>query len=359
MQGGLRWLLLCQSALVYVLIRGGARREEARVERWMFRILLLAAVVSALYGLVDFVSPIPLPHPAADQFIWLRHSILRRAQGVFYESSSFANLCGFFLAIAVGAFFARQERLVGAPRLCLWLSVAILSMAVLVAFSRSAWVSVITTLLVFMGINQRVRFRRGAAFFVLLGLPLAILWRYSPELWDYFLNARVGYLSRVFADPNLASSGRFETWNRLWPILREYPHYLLFSIGYKTLPLTRLFHEEIIADDGYLSLLIETGLLGLGGYLAFSVSVFRTFRSPLRAGRKHLAFWCAALFSFWCGECVQMLSADAYTYWRNMAVFTAVVALVMNRAEREELTGRGTANRGPGASNAPRREARG
>src|SRR5574337_259110 len=40
-----RWLLLAQTALIYLLIRGGASVEERRSERWMFRLLLGAAVL--------------------------------------------------------------------------------------------------------------------------------------------------------------------------------------------------------------------------------------------------------------------------------------------------------------------------
>src|SRR5215475_24893 len=87
-----RWILLSQTCLVYYLIRGCARPEATRSERRMFQILFLGAVLTAAYGILDFVWPIPLSqHPLAEQFIWLSSTILRWAQGVFYESSNFAN----------------------------------------------------------------------------------------------------------------------------------------------------------------------------------------------------------------------------------------------------------------------------
>ncbi len=341
-----RWLMLCQTALMYLLIRGGARIRESRGERRMVQILLLAAVLTAAYGIIDFVWPVPLPHPAADQFIWLRDAIIRRAQGAFYESSNFANLCGFFLAMSAAAFLSRKERLFGAPRSLLLVFIAVLGLAVLVAFSRGAWANVITTLLAFAVVSGQLRLRRGAGFFVALGIPLVVLWYYSPELWNYFLDARMGYLGQLFVDPNLASSGRFETWSRVLSIMAENPQYLLFGVGYKTLPYTRLFHSEIITDNGYLNLLLETGILGLAGFLFFCAAVFRTFYRLARIGRGSSVFWSTLLFSFWCGECVQTLAADAYTYWRNMAVFAGFMALAMNLAEREQVvesqTGRGS-----------------
>src|SRR5215510_1045795 len=95
-----RWLLLVHAAVIYYLIRGCGHSGSSRQERRIFSLLLGGAVLSAAYGIVDFVWPIPLAHPSADQFIWLEGAILRRAQGPFYESSNFANFCGFFLLTA-------------------------------------------------------------------------------------------------------------------------------------------------------------------------------------------------------------------------------------------------------------------
>ena len=331
-----RWLLLGQAAFIYYLIRSGARAEESRCERWAFRILLAGAVLSAAYGIADFIWPVPLPHPAADQFIWLGSVVLRRAQGVFYESSNFANFCGFFLVITSAALLARKERFLRVPRSLLLPLIAILSLAVLVAFSRSTWASVFVALLVFASITGYVNVRRSAVFLLALAVPLFLLWTFSPELWTYLLDARMGRLADLFADPNVATSGRFDTWIQLVSIIGDHPQYLAFGIGYKTLSFTRLFHGEIITDNGYLSLLLETGVTGLAGFLIFSGAMLKTFFRLSRAKDEALAFWAAVLFSIWCGELVQLLAVDAYTYWRNMVIFAALAAFTLNRAERME-----------------------
>lgn len=331
----LRWLLLGQACLIYVLIRNAASLEESGLERRLFGVLLAGAVISAAYGIFDFVWPVPLPHPAADQFIWLRGAVLRRAQGVFYESSNFGNFCGFFLAASSAAFLARGRRVINVSRPFLLLIIAVLGLAVLVAFSRSTWASLLTTLLVFVAVSGRVKPRRAGVFLLALASPILGLWIYSPELWDYLVSSRVGYLTQILADPNLASSGRFETWQRMLAILQDYPQYLVFGVGYKTLPYTHLFHSSLIPDNGYLSLLLETGIIGLGSFLVFSFLVLKTFLGLARQRAGSLGFFSALLFSFWCGECVQLLAADAYTYWRNMVVFTALMALTLNQAERQ------------------------
>ncbi len=338
-----RWLLVAQAAMVYLLVRGGAPIREGPAERWLLRILLTAAAVSALYGIVDFYWPIPIPHPAADQYIWLGSGVLRRAQGVVYEASSFANLCGFFLLLVSAAFLTGQERVVGLARPWLVFLIPLLSLAVFVSFSRSSWGNVAAGLVAFAVISRKARFSRAAILMLMLAIPLGGLWYYTPELWNYLINARLGYLAQIFSDPNLASSGRSETWTRVLAIIGDHPQYLLFGVGYKTLPYTRLFHEEIITDNGYLSLLLETGIAGCGSFLLLSAAILRTFHQLARRSDGALRFWSALLFSFWCGELVQMLAADAHTYWRNMVLFFALMAFTLNRAERAGLLGGGEA----------------
>ena len=338
-----RWLLLVQAAMIYLLVRGGAPTQEGWAERWLFRILLVAATLSATYGIVDFYWPIPLPHPAADQFIWLGSGVLRRAQGAIYEASSFANLCGFFLLIVSAAFLTRQERVVGLARSGALFLIPILSLAVFVSFSRSSWGNVAVGILAFAAVSGKARLSRGAVLLLMLAIPLGALWYYTPELWNYLVNTRLGYLAQVFSDPSVASSGRSETWARVLAIIEDHPQYLLFGVGYKTLPYTRLFHEEIITDNGYLSLLLETGIVGCGSLLFLSGAILKTFHNLARRSDGALRFWSTLLFSFWCGEMVQMLATDAHTYWRNMVLFFAMMAFTLNRAERQGLLTTGNA----------------
>jgi hypothetical protein len=334
-----RWLLLSHAAAVYYLIRGCGQLHASRLERRMFTLLVWGAVVSAAYGIVDFVWPIPLQHPSADQFIWLEGSILRRAQGVFYESSNFANFCGFFLIAASVAFLAHRERYLGIPRSVLMIFISVLGLAILVAFSRSTWASVLGALLTSLVLSRFVKLPRGIGVLIALAIPLYLLWMFSQELWEYLVSARVGRLFQILADPNSATSGRFDTWLRVISIMRDEPQYLFFGIGYKTLPVTRLFHGEIITDNGYLSLLLETGIVGLAGFLLMSASILRVFHRIARSIYDAPAFWGTVLFSIWCGELVQLLAADAYTYWRNISLFAAMAALTMNLAERTAIRG--------------------
>ena len=345
-QSLLRWLLLAQTALIFALVRGVARWRADPIERWIMPVLLVAAVACGAYGVVDFFWPIPLPHPAADQFIWLESAIVRRAQGAFYEASSFGNCCAIFLVLASAAFLSGQERAVRIGRHWLLLFISVLSLAIFLCFSRSVWGNVLVSLAVFAALSGMVKFRRAWGFFAAVLTPLILLWFYFPELWNYFTGNRIGYFGQILADPNLVASGRLETWATVFSILHRSPIYLLFGVGYKTLPFTRLFHQEIITDNGFLNLLLETGLSGLAGFLILSTAVFKTFWRLTHRAIGGERFWSAALFSLWCGEWVQMLATDAYTYWRSMSVLIALMAFALNRADRsctEQMSGEGAA----------------
>jgi O-antigen ligase len=333
----LRWLLLAQTAIIYVLVRGGAPTEEGRAERWLVPVLAVAALVSAAYGVADFLWPVPLPHTAADQYIWLGSGVLRRAQGVFYEAANFANLCAFFLVLASAALLVREERALRLSRTWMWLMIPILSLGLFLSFTRSAWANVVVSIVIFAAVSRGARLSRGLVFLFVLAIPAAMLWYYAPEVWGYLLDRRLGYLAQIFADPDQVSSGRFETWRRVLSIFADHPHYLLFGVGYKTLPYTRLFHGEIIMDNGYMNLLLETGVVGLASFVTFSALLMRTFLRLARRGSAVVAFWGAVFFAFWCGELVQMVAVDAYTFWRNMTVFIALMGFALNRAEREGL----------------------
>ena len=333
----LRWLMLAQTLLLYVLIRGGMRARPGRAEKWLIPILIIAAVLGAGYGIYDFIWPVPIPHPSAPQFLYLPNGMLRRAQGVLYESSSFGNLCGFFLAVTVAGFMVRREKALGVSIKWLPPFILILAGATVVAFSRSSCANTLVTLMVFGLLTRRTRWRRTLVLLAALAGPLVVLAISFPEIWNYFLGYRLGSLSLLFSDPNSASSGRYNVWAQILSILYEFPHYFLMGVGYKTLPFTRLFGQEIITDNGFLNLLLETGILGLGGFLIFLISTLKSFWKLSRSANPLISFWATILFAFWCGQSVQLLVADAYTYWRNMVVYVSLMGLVMNWSERDEL----------------------
>jgi O-antigen ligase len=110
-------------------------------------------------------------------------------------------------------------------------------------------------------------------------------------------------------------------------------------VGYKTLPYSDFIGATAVGDNTYLTLLVETGVVGLAAVIALNgailVYAYRAARSasPLRS---FCGTWMAC---FWTGQVVQMFSADLLTYWRVLPVYFFVLALaVREEAQPQRIT---------------------
>ena len=132
-----------------------------------------------------------------------------------------------------------------------------------------------------------------------------------------------------FSETEGLLSGRVANWRAVFAFLADHPWHALFGIGYKTLPYSEYLGRTVITDNMYLSLLAETGIVGLGAMLWLSVAILRAAMRAARssdAGRSFFGRW---ILAFWVGQMVQMLSGDLLTYWRVLPVYFWVLALAI------------------------------
>ncbi|MGJ5817448.1 O-antigen ligase family protein [Paludibaculum fermentans] len=301
----------------------------AQRQRRLATQLFWCAAGSALFACLDFYFQWPAPAGYGPQFIWLDSGVFRRAQGVFYEASTLGNLCVFFLTMsAVALMRPRSESPV--PRWAVVSAAPVLATALVLSYSRASLVTLcicVGTLFFLQKKGLSVR-RWGliAAVSMLAGGALAFV------LFPGFVR---GYFDRIllsakflFSATNGVLSGRLDSWQRLATFLIEHPWHLMFGVGYKTLPYSDVAGGPVIADNMYLSLLVETGGVGLFAFLALNAAI-------LRAGwRARSTFYGAWIFSFWTGQTIQMLSGDLLTYWRVIPVYFWVLAQTI-RTEHE------------------------
>ena len=329
----LRFFLLLHPFLIYYWLRGF--RFEKRKGSLVFagKFLLAAGLVAAAYGIIDFYTPIPIPHPFADQYIYLDGRMIRRAQGMFYEASSFGNLSAFFLSATLAVLFSCWRALSTASKAALYVAAGVFTTALFLSYSRGSWANVLITMTVFLILQRRLRFRRAAASVLLVAGFVFLVYQISPLVVINFFNWRMGTLLEFWNDPNLATSGRWDNWWHLITFFADHPWYLIFGIGYKTLPYTYILGRRLIADNGFLSLTFETGVVGLVAFLWLNQAVFRTTYAASQRESSLRGVCAAFMFAFWCGEMVQMLTGDIFTFWRNMVVFFAVLAVVQDVPE--------------------------
>jgi O-antigen ligase len=346
LQSSLRFLLLLQPFFIYVWIcHADFMREEAHLSAFV-QVLLALGALGAIYGIIDFYAPIPIPHPFAEQFIYLHGAKIRRAQGIFYEASSFGNVCAFFLVLSLITRHSISGSVAIISRIWLYLIIGIFSTALFLSYSRGSWMNVLVTVTVFLMFQQKLRLRFATLVILLIGIFVFLVYLVSPEIALNFFQFRLGTLLNLMTDPNFATSGRWEAWMKLFGFFADHPWLLLFGVGYKTLPHTNLFGTTLIADNGFLSLAFETGILGLVAFLSLNIAIFRTLHRASQHGNSTIHLYSTFLFAFWCGEMVQMLTGDIFTYWRNLIIYFLFMGAVQ-RVSRSSPTFREAVERIP------------
>ena len=166
---------------------------------------------------------------------------------------------------------------------------------------------------------------------------------FAPEMALRYGYRVVFTFSQLLDDPNRVFSFRLDSWHFLAGFLAENPQHLLLGIGYKSLPYTAYLGRDIVADNMYLSLLVETGLPGL---LALLLLCSALLTHAYRLGRHSEAAVAALgcfLFAFLCGQMVQMLSGDTLTYWRVTPVYFVILGAAIRRSRT--LAGGGPSQR--------------
>ena len=295
------------------------------------RLLYGLGVASALFACVDFYFQWPPPAGFGEQYVWLSNGVFRRAQGVFYDAGMLGNLSAFFLIMMAAAWVNPDigRRLLS--RKTLLAGGAVLSAALLFSFSRSSLLCLVVGLAVLLYLHRReIRLGRwlGLGFTGMTGGLLATYWL-LPAFVESYVARLAATVGGLFSSPETLLSGRLESWHTLVAFLAAHPGNLLTGIGFKTLPYPDSAGQALIADNMYLSMLVETGVFGLLLLLLFHATVLKAAYRAVRSADAWTSFLGAWIFCFWVGEIFQMLSVDALTYWRVLPIYFAVLGLAV------------------------------
>ncbi len=316
-----------------------SRGQDAESDVRTVRLLFWLGVAGALFACADFYFQLPAPAGYSDQFVWLDEGVLRRAQGLFYEASTLGNMCAFFLVmIAVAVSRKREQSLFSSKALsrkALLFGGLALAAALMFSYSRASVFNVAVAVCAVACIRIR-RFRRSMAWIgaaaVVAGVAVNLfLPSFSANYWGRLL----GSFSFFWQSPDAVLSGRLSHWQVLLDFLQREPWHAILGVGYKTLPYSNFTGSTVVADNTYLGLLVETGVVGLVAFLALNVVILRTGWRALRSANPRTAFLGEWIFCFWCGEMVQMFSGDLITYWRALPVYFWVLGAAA-RQTREQ-----------------------
>src|ERR1035441_3714423 len=304
-----RVLLFGISIYVYFYAAYGPGRQ-ADARRGV-RLLYWAAAAAALFACVDFYFQFPEPAGYGPQFVWLDSGVYRRAQG--------PNFCAFFLVmIAVALTRPREESPVS--RKALAAGGAVFFVALVLSFSRASLLNVAVALAVLMWCNRR-RVRLARVAMVAAAGALLTWWIFPTFAQMYWL--RLSFSAEyLFTRTEGVLSGRVASWHTLAAWIAAHPWQAMFGIGYKTLPYSNFLGSQVVADNMYLSLLVETGVAGLAALVWLNVAILRA-----AARSSHRGFFGMWMLCFWAGQTVQMVSGDLLTYWRVLPLYFWILAL--------------------------------
>jgi O-antigen ligase len=307
--------LFAISALVFFSVSQGPDRTSAPEALNLTRAIYFMGLGAAVFGCLDFFVQLPAPAGYGPQFVWLDSGVYRRAQGLFYESSTLGNMCAFFLVMAAAALSDREVRArIGS--IWLWTGAVVFTAALIASYSRASVLTVVIglgSLIVIerkRWLNLRVVGGCALALAAAMALVVAAFPEFAQSYWD-----RIAFsFENAGLRPDRVLSGRVGSWTAIAAFIADHPFRVLAGTGYKTLPST------VIADNMYVSALVETGLAGLLSLLGLNAAIMI---ACWRASRGFFGRW---MFCFWTGEVVQMLSGDILTYWRVVPIYFWVLA---------------------------------
>jgi hypothetical protein len=294
------------------------------------RLLYWAAALAALFACVDFYFQFPAPAGYGPQFVWLDSGVYRRAQGLFYEASTLGNFCAFFLVmIAVCLTRRRSESPVSG--IASIVGGALFLGALVLSYSRSSVVSLAVggAVLVWQNRKRIPVTKLLAATAVFGGLGGLAVWKIFPEFVENYWLRITNSAAYLFSATDGVLSGRVASWATLTGWIADHPWQALIGIGYKTLPYTYSVGAPVIGDNMYLSLLVETGVVGVAALVWLNVAILRAAARASRRTNAQAAFCGTWILCFWAGQTVQMVSADVLTFWRVLPLYFWVLALAV------------------------------
>jgi O-antigen ligase len=334
-----RVMLFAISVYIFFYVTSGPSAQGQTRSLRTARVLFLAGTASAAFACIDFYFQFPAPAGFGPQYVWLDSGVYRRAQGLFYEASTLGNFCAFFLVmVAVALMRPKKDSPLARP--VLLAGAAVFSAALVLSFSRASLLNVLIAIAALLWLHRsRFRFRRFALVFLLaVAAGSALTYYLLPAFTQLYLDRLSASATYMFSSTEGVLSGRLSSWSALAGFLRENPWYALLGIGYKTLPYSNFIGQAIVGDNMYLTMLVETGVIGLAALLLLNVAILRAAYRAARDASPQASFFGTWIFCFWMGQIFQMLSGDLLTYWRVLPFYFWALAVAVRATHEHSVS---------------------
>ncbi|MEA3338047.1 MAG: O-antigen ligase family protein [Chloroflexota bacterium] len=272
----------------------------ARFAGWVLAALLLAGVGQALLGLYQFIT-----QTGPDPFVLMGRFM--RAHGSFRQPNPYAGYLGMVAPLAISLAIwsltpSAGQRLHGWPgivlRLVLFATALLISLGLLLSWSRGAWIAFAgSTMVVLLALSRRAAPLLVVILIALLGSGMIFGWaNLIPDPLVERLADLETYLGLVevqrieVTDENFAVIERLAHWEAAKAMWADQP-WLGVGIGnygaaYARYALPRWQEALGHAHNVYLNFGAESGLLGFVAYLVFWVAAgWRAIRAASNRDR--------------------------------------------------------------------------
>lgn len=234
--------------LILVFSRGMSESQHKRIAAFVIVLFFLVTLESTVGFFLQSTAL-----TATQMYKYPGMGYVFRAGGVAKDSSAYSNL---ILLLAITAFIELKR--IGKSSIIFMGLMICLLINIYLSMSRSLIVAMIVYFIANLALERKIK---PATLFIILTAIVTLL---IVGMNNEYLTSFWGRLSG--ANQEDISSGRFTTWALLLGLVGDNP---LLGVGY------RLSTEKygLIPDNMFLSLSVETGVIGLLLYLSFLTSL--------------------------------------------------------------------------------------
>lgn len=234
--------------LILVFSRGMSESQHKRIAAFVIVLFFLVTLESTVGFFLQSTAL-----TATQMYKYPGMGYVFRAGGVAKDSSAYSNL---ILLLAITAFIELKR--IGKSSIILMGLMICLLINIYLSMSRSLIVAMVVYFIANLALERKIK---PATLFIILTAIVTLL---IVGMNNEYLTSFWGRISG--ANQEDISSGRFTTWALLLGLVGDNP---LLGVGY------RLSTEKygLIPDNMFLSLSVETGVIGLLLYLSFLTSL--------------------------------------------------------------------------------------
>lgn len=241
------------------------------------------------------------------QSMWIGNIQLKRAAGIYKESSSFGYSCVLVSILSIYSLKINYRK---------GLSFSLLILSVLnniLSYTRITNIALLLILIIWF--FQKIT--KTKIIILLTTIIVLLLLAYSnPIIQSFFVDRLLGLFNNSLES---SSSGRFTVWSNTITVYIN-SNKFLFGLGYK--------YDGVLCDNGFLFALTNLGIFGLITYILFIIDI-----SVIFINKKNYI----VLYLF-ITMIVMSLTCDVLTYTRGLFILFIILVISTNLKPKQNIT---------------------